>query len=263
MDSNNRTKNRNRTVSCPICFRRMRSDNLMKHTESKHGKSKVGLMDELQNDQEKYHETVEDGYHIHNLVMSKEISQASLSSKNAEALKLYTQHHHAIDFSKCELRPWQQNALDLLENPTDRDVIWIRGQTGNEGKTWFQTYMQSRCGSQNIALLDMKCRVNDALHLLSNQPLLTMDMFLFNDVRSASIDREPCYHLLEMIKDGRAMSSKYITKAVKFKVPNVVMVFSNVYPDTKKLSRDRWNVYNITEKGLNPVSIKKCVQYLL
>ena len=88
-------------------------------------------------------------------------------------------------------------------------------------------------------------------------------MFLFNDVRSHSIETKRCYNLLEMVKDGRAVSSKYLTQALQFKVPNVVMVFSNVYPDTKQLSRDRWNVYNITEKGLDPVSIKKCVQYLL
>ena len=119
----------------------MRSDNLKKHTEIKHVESKVRLVDELEKDQEKYHEKVENGYHIYNSIISKKISQASLSDKNDEALKIYTQHRHAIDFTNFELRPWQQNALELLENPTDRDVIWIRGQTGNEGKSWFQTYM--------------------------------------------------------------------------------------------------------------------------
>ena len=103
----------------------------------------------------------------------------------------------------------------------------------------------------------------DSLLLLSKLPLIEVDMFLFNDVRATSVETEPCYNLLEMIKDGRAVSSKYLTKALRFKVPNVVMVFSNVYPDTKQLSRDRWDVYNITEKGLDPVSTKKCTQYLL
>ena len=250
------------TVSCQICFKQMRSDNLKKHTESKHTESKVSLEDELEEDQEKYHKKVELGHHIYNSILSKKISQASLSEKNEKALELYKKHRPTIDVENIELRPWQQQALEILGSPSERDVIWIRGQAGNEGKSWFQTYVQSRYGFQSVALLDMKCKANDSLLLLSKLPLIDVDMFLFNDVRATSIDRDPSYNLLEMIKDGRAVSSKYLTKALQFKVPNVVMVFSNVYPDTKQLSRDRWDVYNITEIGLNPVSTNKCYQYL-
>ncbi len=240
----------------------MRSDHLNRHTEKQHSESKVDLDDELEEVQAKYNKKVELGHHIYKSIMSKEIDQTSLSFKNDEALKMYTQHCHTIDFTNFELRPWQQNALELFENPTDRDVIWIRGCKGNEGKSWFQTYVQSRYGFQNVALLDMKCKASDSLLLLSKLPLIELDMFLLNDVRATSVETEPCYNLLEMLKDGRAVSSKYLTKTLQFKVPNVVMVFSNVYPDTKQLSRDRWDVYNITEIGLDPVSANKCTQYL-
>ena len=238
----------------------MRSDNLKRHIENQHGEPKLSLDDELEEVQAKYHEKVELGHHIYKSIISKKISQASMTGKYEEALDLYKKHRRTIDVENVELRPWQQNTLDLLESPTDRDVIWIRGQTGNEGKTWFQTYMQSLLGFENVALLDMKCRASDSLLLLSKLPLINVDMFLFNDVRSTSSETERCYNLLEMIKDGRAVSSKYLTKTLQFKVPNVVMVFSNEYPDTRKLSNDRWKVYNITETGLDLVPTYKCIK---
>ena len=32
------------------------------------------------------------------------------------------------------------------------------------------------------------------------------------------------------------------------------MVFSNMYPNTKKLSRDRWEIYNTNKDGLRNVT---------
>ena len=204
MDSKN---DKHLTVSCQICFKQMRSDNLKKHTEIKHGEPELRLVDELQKGKEKYHEMLENGYHIYNSIMSKEISQTSLSFKNDEALKLYMKHRPVMDVENVQLRPWQQEALKLFESPTDREVIWIRGQeTGNEGKTWFQTYMQSHYGFQNVVLLDMKCRASNSL--LWKLPLINVNMFLFNNVRSTSTATESCYNLMRMIKDGWAVSSK-------------------------------------------------------
>ena len=37
-----------------------------------------------------------------------------------------------------ELRPWQQQLMENLSTPSDREIIWIIGRKGNEGKTWFQ-----------------------------------------------------------------------------------------------------------------------------
>ena len=140
----------------------------------------------------------------------------------------------------------------LLNSPHDREVIWIRGRKGNEGKSWFQAYVRSLYGFQNVACLDMKCRANDSLLLLSKIPMVNMDMFLFNDTRAVSEDTEQCYAVLEMIKDGRAVSSKYHTNVIQFRVPNVVMVFSNDYPDARQLSMDRWKIFNIRSDGLKP-----------
>ena len=76
-----------------------------------------------------------------------------------------------------------------------------------------------------------------------------MDIFLFNDTR-ASI--HPInYSILEILKDGSAVSVKYNSQIVNFKVPNIVIIFSNHMPDTSKLSEDRWQIYSVSKQELN------------
>ena len=43
------------------------------------------------------------------------------------------------------------------------------------------------------------------------------------------------------------MAGKYTTKRMRFKTPNVIMVFSNNYPDTSDFSEDRWNIFKINK----------------
>ena len=34
---------------------------------------------------------------------------------------------------------------------------------------------------------------------------------------------------------------------MRFSIPNVIMVFSNNYPDTSEFSEDRWNIFKINK----------------
>ena len=44
------------------------------------------------------------------------------------------------------------------------------------------------------------------------------------------------------------MATKYNTKKIRFKTPNVIIVFSNMYPDTREFSQDRWLIFKINTK---------------
>ena len=77
----------------------------------------------------------------------------------------------------------------------------------------------------------------------------SIDTFLFNDARSGQSEMR-CYEVLENIKDGRAIASKYASDIVRFQTPNVVIVFSNADPDTRQLSKDRWKIFYINKEGL-------------
>ena len=55
---------------------------------------------------------------------------------------------------------------------------------------------------------------------------MTTDTFLF-DVGKANTENGVNYELLEKIKNGRTVASKFDSKELKFKTPNTVVVFRN------------------------------------
>ena len=81
------------------------------------------------------------------------------------------------------------------------------------------------------------------------------DIFLLNDPRATS--HKSCNDsLLESIKDGTAVSWKYKYDVMRFKIPNVVVVFSNHMPNTRELSKDRWKILQIENTGLKGTTIQ-------
>ncbi len=148
------------------------------------------------------------------------------------------------------LRPWQEDALKLINPPSERNVIWITGTQGNEGKTWFQGYVQSLYGISRVANLDLRIKHGNICNVLKKCPLETIDIFLFNDARSNAGSIDVVYKLLEDLKDGCATGTKYNNDILRFKTPNTVMIFSNRYPKLGALSRDRWEIYNANKDGL-------------
>ncbi len=257
------SENRHKQMQCNICLKIMRSDTLKRHLDNKHlPVGNHGLEDELREANESYFRTIEIGKYAFDMVTSGEIEQGSLSQMYAHAFNLYNKMRPILDVESAELRPWQQHVVLLLEKPTLRQVIWIKGCRGNAGKSWLQSYIQSMYGFARTVRLDFKSKANDIYLALSKRPLATTDIFLFNDSRSASIDIMPCYPALEAIKDGTAISSKYNSEVVRFKTPNTVIVFSNTNPDVIQLSRDRWQIFNIEADGLKPYGGKLCERKL-
>ena len=64
--------------------------------------------------------------------------------------------------------------------------------------------------------------------------LSTKNIFLFKESRATS--HESCnYSIVESIKDGTAVSSKYNNDVMRFTIQNVVVVFSNHIPITREL----------------------------
>ena len=78
---------------------------------------------------------------------------------------------------------------------------------------------------------------------------MTTDIFLF-DVGKAQTDDGVNYELLEKIKNGRILASKFDSKELKFHTPNTIVVFSNEKPDVKQLSKDRWKIFYIKDDDL-------------
>ena len=152
------------------------------------------------------------------------------------------------------MKRWQKQVLNFLDRPSERSVYWIIGARGNEGKTFIQKYIQQLYGTRRVLKTEINGKKSDLAYLLSKETLTCKDIFLFNFLRS---DREACYTLIENIKDGYFVSSKYKTKQIKIKTPNIVIVFSNSPPERKSLSADRWRIFSIIEGELCEIKSKR------
>ena len=190
-----------------------------------------------------YLERLRIGEEIAVYLISDDIPEESLNRDDKQCLELFRNQHVSLNIKDVELRHWQKDAFELFETPSERKIIWIYGPQVNVGKSWFQNYVEAYFGYRRVFRSDLRIKHRDTCNLLKNRGLTAIDIFLFNDSRSTKGEEMNIYRVLEDIKDGAATSSKYDNKIIKFKTPNVVMVFSNRQPDLSSLSKDRWEVY--------------------
>ena len=248
----------------------MRSDNLKRHWRRKHNMfdmtlsvkvesratvhgdrcNSEDLKMEVLDNAKTYDEKIQLGESLHNILMETNVKEESLSKQHKEAFDLYQRNRLVIKPNDViKLYPWQQHALERIREPSHREVIWIKGARGNEGKSWFQNYVQDLFGFDRVVQLTLKNSTASIMQILRKMPLSTLDIFLFNDPRSGQ-ESPSCYEVLESIKDGRALASRYTSEILRFRTPNVVAVFSNVDPDVNQLSKDRWKIFYIKKDGL-------------
>ena len=202
----------------------------------------------LQN-QQLYLEKIELGKQVATIIENGDVIYESLGKIDKEAFDTYRKYLK-VDISDIVLRKWQEEAMKLFDSPTERQVIWITDILGGKGKTFFQKYVVGYYGQSRVARLDLRVKHANACNVLKKLPLATIDIFLFNDVRSQYGEDLNLYRLLEDIKDGQATTSKYDNDNIRFKTPNIVMIFSNKYPNLKKLTNDRWLVLHPNNDGL-------------
>ena len=212
---------------------------------------KDNLRELLLKDNQRYLKQIDLGRNISSILDEGVIREDSLAQDKKLALDIYRRQRPRCDISSVQLRPWQKDAFDLFEQISDdRTVHWICDKEGNSGKSWFQNYVQAYFGYNRVFQCDLRMGHRDICHIMRKRSISTIDIFLFNDSRSASGSEVNLYRILDNIKDGQAMASKYDGNIISFKTPNIVMVFSTVYPNLNKLSGDRWRIYNVNRDKL-------------
>ena len=274
---------RNKKVVCAKCCRVMRRDNLERHMqqhengkfeeESFHGSAFSASTTSLESSfsavsttrsvsineevvlktmnihAEEYERKLQLGEIVYKHAKECGIPEESLPKEYKEAKDLYVKNKQNIDVENVILRPWQEGLLKYIK-PSDREVIWVIGRKGNEGKTWFQEFLASKFGwSRVICGMDIRMKKSSICHILGKRSLMTTDIFLF-DVGKARTEDNMNYELIEQIKNGRTLAGKFDSKELKFHTPNIIVVFSNEMPDVDQLSKDRWKIFQIRDEDL-------------
>ena len=210
-----------------------------------HDKSRKLIYEDIKTDQINYETIEKTGQIVNDVLIEEDIDPNSLRKEYAKALEINSMKKEKI----CEiLKSWQEKLLELMK-PSEREIIWIIGIKGAEGKSWFQEYIEQHYGCRRVFRTTMNKNEESILHCLSKRVLSLIDVFVFNMPRSFNV-KDVSYKLLEEIKDGRAISSKYNSKVLEFKKPNVLIVFSNKKPYMSEVSRDRWKIYDIRKDEL-------------
>ena len=101
------------------------------------------LEEELLHNNQEYQNTIEMGEKIAVIIDKGVVCEESLIRAHKAALDLYRKQKPRIDIAMVQLRPWQYLLKKIVSKPSDRAVIWICGFNGNEGKSWFQSYLET------------------------------------------------------------------------------------------------------------------------
>ena len=179
------------------------------------------------------------------------VKEEALDTEKKAALEIYIKHSSLNMSDNVELLSWQSQLMECFAKPTDRQVIWVIGEKGGEGKTFFQKLVLKMFGTRRVMCMDLNAKSKNINYILATQTLTCKDIFLFNISRNVNTNADFAYNSIEGIKDGAITSEKYFSKTIKLKTPNTVMVFSNSRPDYKQLSTDRWIIYQIKNDILN------------
>jgi Putative viral replication protein len=144
------------------------------------------------------------------------------------------------------LRPWQESLLSdvsLGELPSDRHVIFVVDEEGNQGKSFLcrlvrQGAFEGRIGKSLILGAGKKADLSYAFSKAIPYPSV-----VFIDVPRSKMETLH-YDFLEEIKNGYLFSPKYESVQISFPIPHLV-VLCNEQPDFGKLSADRYKIVNL------------------
>ena len=281
----------NKKVSCKVCYREIRSDVLVRHMKqhSKRNESnpvtnisvtnnyntKPGVSMERKDAESnikdeklkeylikignEYQEKLVQGKKIYQMVGEGIAPYQALPSEMKEAVDAYMENQEDFrEVENVELKPWQESLLEYVQQPHDREIIWVVGKDGNEGKSWFQKYVKSVFGTRRVVTgIDLKANNASIFQALRKCSIVTADIFLFNIGKSKKKFDVINYDALEAMKDGEAFASKYDSQQLKIRVPNVVMVFSNSPPNISQLAKVRFEVFHIINDQLQKRNMVK------
>ena len=230
-----------------------RSDETSLNTDFTSSMERGKIIKKLWKDNEEYKEKLERGKILYEEVNQQGIQEESLCQEYKALLDIYRKQKKNIDIENVTLRSWQESLLKYMK-PSHREIIWVIGVKGNEGKSWFQEFLESKFGwHRAICGMDIKMKKGNICHALRKRSLMSTNVFLF-DVGKSKTFEEINYGVLEKIKNGRIVADKYNTEELKFYTPNIVVVFSNGRPETRELSKDRWKIFHIRDNDLMDVT---------
>lgn len=185
--------------------------------------------------QSKYDMLVEDPEILHKWTVVRE---------GANLIRVMSQKEKQREWiARQTLRQWQGQLLSEMDplRTDDRKIVWVMDTKGGSGKTWFTKYLY-RLDQEGTAWLQ-NGKTHDLLKALVDRAY-GLKLVLFDLCRSN--EERINWDAIERVKNGMIMSTKYEVETTVIDSPTVVC-FANFEPELKKLSLDRWVIYEIID----------------
>lgn len=145
-----------------------------------------------------------------------------------------------------ELKPWQQEIIDMIEiEPDERTIHWYVDKKGNGGKSSLAKHLYLKYKGDIICVTgkasDIKYMIKQFLE--NEENILKIIIFDFSRSQETFVS----YQAIEEVKNGLIFNTKYECGMIDFNPPHVI-IFSNFEPEKEKLSLDRWNIHYINKE---------------
>ncbi len=146
-----------------------------------------------------------------------------------------------------KLYPWQESVIEKSKVWDTRHIDVIVDKEGNIGKSilvgWMRAYKLGK-------VLPYCNNFKDIMRMVCNMPTATTYVI---DMPRA-IDKEKLHSMysgIESVKNGYAYDDRYHFTEKNFDCPNI-WVFTNTVPDMSLVSMDRWRIWMVRDKKLEP-----------
>lgn len=135
-------------------------------------------------------------------------------------------------------RDWQMDLIEKLKiEPDDRKIVWYSDPEGGAGKTQMAKYL----AVHHKAIVLTNGRTQDLAYCIKTDTKIVVLNF------SRSNEDHINYGAIESIKDGLLFSGKYESCTKVFNSPHVI-VFANSMPCIEKMSKDRWEIIELSKE---------------
>lgn len=156
---------------------------------------------------------------------------------------------------------WQQDFLREFDSengavPDSRRIVWVFDAKGNSGKTGISKWLGVYRPNEWLCCGDLGTTRDAATYIVNQLESGWLAHGITINLSRSTENHERVYAYLEMIKDGSVTSQKYQGQSRIFDNPFVI-VMSNFLPHIHCLSKDRWDVREITPtKEMVRLSVK-------
>lgn len=175
-------------------------------------------------------------------------------TREGETVEIGVEKHRFYDIIRDNgPNKFQERLLERIKAPVDdRKIIWVVDRIGGVGKTSLARHL---CIRGNWLYLSGKC--SDMKYAIAQYLYTEKGVWRGRELEGVFMDMSRSqesfisYQGVEEIKNAIFFSGKYQAMQVIYD-PIYVVCLSNFYPDTTKLSQDRWEIWDMDESSTDP-----------